>query len=501
MAINYLNRLAANATLSLLLPAFLKLNLSYLSSHTLTESRHPFETSNSKENSLLSLFKHCSVTKDLEQLHAQIIQLGFHQNPYVAGKIIEFCTVFQWDSMDYAERIFNDLEYPDGFLWNTMIRGFGSGNQPRKAFEYYNRMRERGVRPDSFTFNFLLKVCGQFGGIVLGEQIHCSCIVHGLETFVFVSNALIHMYGRLREIEAASQLFGEMPGWDLVAWNVMIDCYVGCGRYKEALELYVDMLGRGIHPDEATIVVILSACSALGALDFGRCVHSCIANTRLLEIVSVSNSLIDMYAKCGAVEVAYEIFGQMKERNIVSWNTAISGLAMNGFGSEALKLFSKMVDEKHDKPDGVTFLAVLCACSHGGLVEEGRRYFDSMHRLYGIEPAIKHYGCMVDLLGRAGLVEEAYCLTERMPMKCNAIIWRTLLGACRVHGQLELGEQVRQHLMDLEYYSSDYALLGNMYATAGQWNEMARVRTQMRDGRAFKSEPANSYVGIHLDDY
>ncbi|GMH21406.1 hypothetical protein Nepgr_023248 [Nepenthes gracilis] len=508
MAINCANRLisslciatpiccASNTKISLVLSTFSKLNLCSLCYHTPRRIRNPTESSNSREETLLSLSRQCSTIKDLEQLHAQIVQLGFDQNLYVVGKILEFCAVLGRDLMSYSEKIFEHIERPDGFLWNTMIRGFGSASHHQKALEYYERMREKGEKPDNFTFSFLLKVCGKLGSVMMGKQIHCSSIIHGLDTYMFVRNTLIHMYGMLRDIKAARQLFDEMPCWDLVAWNSMIHCYFHCGRYEEVLHFYTHMLQNGIQPDEATLVVTISACSALGALDFGSWVHFCIDKIELNEIVSVSNSLIDMYAKCGAIEQACKTFNEMKQRNIVSWNTIIAGLAMHGYGVEALNLFAKMVDEKLEKPDGITFLGVLCACSHEGLVEEGRSLFDSMNKEYNIEPNIKHYGCMVDLLGRAALLQEAYQLIQGIQTKCSAILWRTLLASCRVHGNLELGVKVQKHLLELEYHSSDYSLLANMYASAEQWNEVVKVRISVRDDGALKPVPANSCVNI-----
>ncbi|KAK9265512.1 hypothetical protein L1049_021553 [Liquidambar formosana] len=436
--------------------------------------------------------------KDLKQFHAHIIQTGFDQSLFVVGKIIVFCAVSGHGDMGYAVTVFENIRNPDGFLWNTMIRGFGKTSEPEMAFGYYKRMQEKGEVADNFTFSFLLKVCGQLGSVLLGKQIHCNTLKRGYESHVFVRNTLIHMYGMFEDIGTARRLFEEIPRSDLVAWNTIIDCHVHCGKFKEALELFSRMLGSGIEPDDATLVVTLSACSALGALDSGRWVHSCIDGTSLCSIISVANSLIDMYAKCGAVEAALKTFNEMNERNIVTWNTMILGLAMHGHADEALELFSKMLEGKLETPNDVTFLGVLGACSHRGMVEEGRRYFDSMSIDYHIEPTIKHYGCMVDLLGRAGFVGEAYHLIRSMPVECNAIVWRTLLAACRLHGDVELGEQVRKHLLELEPdHSSDYVLLANMYASAGQWNKVVRVRKSMQNRRVQKPEPGNSFIGIH----
>lgn len=401
--------------------------------------------------------------------------------------------------MDYATSVFDNIEKPDGFLWNAMIRGFGRTMQVEKVFDYFKKMQEKGELADNFTFSFLLKVSGQLRSVLLGKQIHGNTLKRGLEDHVFVRNTLIHMYGMLKDIDAAYQLFEEIPRPDLVAWNTIIDCHVNCGNHKEAIELFLRMGRRGMEPDDATLVVILSACSALGALDFGRWVHSCIDNTGMDSMVSVSNSLIDMYSKCGAVEEGHKIFSKMHKRNLVTWNTMILGLATHGHASAALELFSRMLDQKIESPNDVTFLGVLCACNHGGMVEEGRQYFDWMQKEYHIQPTIKHYGCLVDILGRAGFVVEAYQLVRNMPMKCNAIVWRTLLAACRVHGNVELGEEVRRHLLELEPdYSSDYLLLANMYASAGQWKDVMKERKSMRDRGVQKPMPGNSFIGVSV---
>ncbi|XP_050255678.1 pentatricopeptide repeat-containing protein At2g36730-like [Quercus robur] len=472
-------------------------NLSSLSTNSATKTVSPNNFAFKKEQRVMSLFKRCSTMKDLKQVHAHIILTGLYQNLYVIGKIIVFCAVSEHGNMDYAVLVFDKIENPDGFLWNTMIRGFVKTNQPEKVFEFYKRMQEKGEVADNFTFSFLLKFCGQLGTVMLGKQIHCDTMKHGLESHVFVRNTLIHMYGMFKDIETAHRLFEEIPSPDLVAWNTILDCHVNCGKCREALDLFLLMLQSGVEPDEATLVVTLSACSALSLLDFGRWVHSCINHTSLGDVVSVCNSLIDMYAKCGAVEDAYKTFNKMKGKNIVSWNTIILGLATHGHTNEALAIFSKMLEEKLVKPNDVTFLGVLCACSHAGMVDDGKRYFSVMIKDYHIQPTIKHYGCMVDIMGRAGLVDEAYQLIRSMPMECNAIVWRTLLAACRVHGNVELGEKVRSHLLELEPdHSSDFVLLANMYASVGQWSEMIRVRKAMQDRRVQKPAPGNSFIGI-----
>ncbi|XP_028753642.1 pentatricopeptide repeat-containing protein At4g21065-like [Neltuma alba] len=450
-----------------------------------------------KAQRLMKLLERCSTMRHLKQCHARIILTGFEHNLHVVGKIILFCAASELGDMSYALSLFDRVEKPDVFLWNTMIRGFSKTTQPQQAIHFYRRMQQKGEKPDNFTLAFLVKVVGRLNSVILGKQLHCKTLKLGLSTHAYVGNSLMHMYGMLKDIDTARHLFDEMPNADLVAWNSIIDSHVCCGSYKEALHLFTRMIQNGIQPDDATLVVTLSACAAIGALDFGRQIHSCIRGTDLADITPVCNSLVDMYAKCGALDEAYDTFSRMKVKSVVSWNIMILALASHGNGEDALALFSKMVEENGVRPDDVTFLGVLCACSHGGMIDEGRVYFHVMVRDYNIQPTMKHYGCMVDLLGRAGLVEEAYNLIKRMPMECNAIVWRTLLAACRVHGRVELGEKVRKHLLESEPdHSSDYVLLANMYASAGQWNEMSRVRGSMKERGVQKPEPGNSFIGI-----
>ncbi|KAF7806207.1 pentatricopeptide repeat-containing protein [Senna tora] len=446
---------------------------------------------------LMSLFDRCSTMNHLKQIHARIILTGYAQHPFVVGKILLFCSVSVRGDMNYALSVFDSLQKPDAFLWNTMIRGFSNTTQFHNSIHFYRRMQEKGAKADNFTLAFLLKVIGGLGSLSLGKQFHCKTIKLGLENHAYVGNSLMHMYGMLKDIDTAHQLFERMPNVDLVAWNSIIDSHVNCKNYKEALQLFTRMVQSGIQPDDATLVVTLSACAAIGALEIGRYIHSCIRNTDLADITSVCNSLVGMYAKCGAVDEAYDTFNKTKVKCVVSWNVMIQGLASHGDGKEALAFFSRMLEENGVRPDEVTFLGVLYACSHGGMVDEGRRYFDIMSRDFNIQPTMKHYGCMVDLLARAGLVEEAYNLIESMPMECNAIVWRTLLAACRVHGYVELGETVRKKLLKLEPdHSSDYVLLASMYASAGQWNEMSRERRSMHERGVQKPKPGNSFIGI-----
>jgi len=455
------------------------------------------------EQSVLRLLKQCSSMKQLKEIQGRAVQSGFHKSPLVVGKIIEFCAVSGHGDINYAVRVFDRIDKPDVFIMNTMIRGFGMARQPEKAIDLFKTMLQGKcdvAALDTFTFSFILKIIAGLRSVTLGKQLHCNILKLGLQTHTYVRNSLMHMYGMVKDIETAHHLFEEIPNADLVAWNSIINSHVLCRNYTQALHLFVKMLRSGLQPDHATLVVTLSACGAIGDLDFGRRIHYSLVqkHTELCENISVSNSLIDMYAKCGAVEEAYHIFSSMKRKNVISWNVMILGLASHGNGEEALALFTEMLQQNVERPNDITFLGVLCACSHGGLIDEGRQYIDIMDRYYNIRPTIKHYGCMVDLLGRAGLVDDAYNLIKNMPEECNAIVWRTLLAACRLHGNVQLGEKIRNHLLELEPndHSSDYVLLANVYASNGQWNEMSKERRLMQQRRIQKPQPGNSCIGI-----
>ncbi|KAJ6830949.1 pentatricopeptide repeat-containing protein-like [Iris pallida] len=482
------------------LPSASRILLHY--SHQPTNDREDAadDSFRARERHLLSLFKHCATMRDLTRIHGQIIASGFDQHVFVVGRIISFCSVSEHGSMDHASSVFGDIRYPDGFLYNTMIRGFGRTRGTEQAFSLYAAMLAKGKPADNFTYAFLVKICAQSASVGLGKQAHCCTVKRGWEAHVFVKNTLMHMYGAFEDMEAARRMFEAVSNVDLVSWNTLIDGYASCGLYKEAVDTFSRMRASGFGPDETTLVVVLSACSELGALDFGRQVHSNASSYVLDRSVSVSNSLIDMYAKCGAVDRALEVFEKMKARNTVSWNAMILGLAMHGHGEEALKLFGRMQEcEEDQEPNDVTFVGVLCACSHGGLVEEGNRYFDSMQRDYGISPTVRHYGCKVDLLGRAGRVREAYEVIGSMPMEANAVIWRTLLGACRVHGDVELGERAKKHLEELEPdHSGDFVLLSHMYAGKDNWSDVFDVREAMKGRGLQKPQPGNCLISSIL---
>lgn len=293
-------------------------------------------------------------------------------------------------------------------------------------------------------------------------------------------NSMISGYARLGDLQNARKVFDEMPARNVVSWSAMVSGYVQGGRSKEALDVFSQMQAEGCKPDDTTLVGVLAACAHLGALEQGKWVHSYLKGNNLRVSVFLGSALIDMYSKCGDAELGLKVFKEMRDKNLLVWTTMIKGLAMHGRGLEALQLFSEM-EGSGIVPDDIAFIGALCACTHAGLVNKGRKMFDSMIQQYGIKPKIEHYGCMVDLLARNGLLDEAQKLIECMPMKPDALIWGAIMAGCRFHKNVELAEYAVKHLIQLEPECSGvYVLLGNIYAASGRHNDARGIRYLMK---------------------
>ncbi|KAG6587565.1 Pentatricopeptide repeat-containing protein, partial [Cucurbita argyrosperma subsp. sororia] len=381
-------------------------------------------------------------------------------------------------------------------ICNSMIRGYLDSNEHLNSLIIFAHMHKFSILPDSSTFPAVLKATAQLCDIKLGKMIHGAVVQMGFIRDVYASTALVHMYCSCLSISDASQLFDEMPERNSVTWNALITGYTHNRKFREAINAFRGMLAAGAEPSERTVVVVLSACSHLGALNQGKWIHDFIYQNKLRLNVFVGTALIDMYAKCGVVEEAEKVFEEIRDKNVYTWNVLISGYGMNGQGSAALQAFSRMLMENF-KPDAVTFLGLLCACCHQGLVTEGRRQFISMKQQFGLQPKIEHYGCMVDLLGRAGLLEEALELIESMSMEPDPIIWRALLCACRVHGNTKLGEYTIRRLIELEPNNGEnYVLLSNLYSRERRWIEVGKLRGMM-SLRGIEKVPGCSSIEIN----
>ncbi|XP_042479069.1 pentatricopeptide repeat-containing protein At2g36730 [Macadamia integrifolia] len=434
----------------------------------------------------ISLLNSCCSMQDLTQIHAYLCTTGLVSDGYLISEILRFCSLSPLGSLDYAQSLL--LHSPDPIptsCWNNVIRGNAGRDCPREAIAVFLEMRKRGGRPNNLTFPFLLKACARLSALSAGRQIQVEIVKNGLDSDVYVQNSLIHFYGSCREISDARYVFDMMRLRTVVSWNAIISAYVERSQFDDSIGLFAEMRLYGIVPDEASMVVLLSVCAELGNLSLGNWAHCQAIETGLVLNCRLGTALVDMYAKCGNVSSAGFIFERMLDRNVWTWSAMISGLAQHGLAKEALDLFLEMKNHSI-RPNYVTFLGVLCACSHAGLVDDGWRFFHDMKHVHGIEPKMTHYGAMVDILGRAGLLTEAYRFILHIPVEPDPVVWRTLLSACSSHdpnGSTGILEKVRNKLIELEpRRSGNFVMVANLYAEVGLWKEASNVRKMMRIG-------------------
>ncbi|XP_028072859.1 pentatricopeptide repeat-containing protein At1g08070, chloroplastic-like [Camellia sinensis] len=543
-----------------------------------------------------NLLNSCSSLSDLKRIHALILTNGSHKNLLLSTKLITLARSVA-PTMDYARKLFDLMPERDLFLWNTMIRGYADLGPCQEAIVLYRDMHRIGLLPDSYTFPSVVRSCAVLSALMEGREVHCNIIKNGLDLDVFVRSSLITMYSQSGEIFNSELVFGEMVVRNIVSWTALIAGYVQNGFFEKGLGVFREMVALGTQPNAITLVSILpacagleflnlgklahgcavklgvdsdislintlitlygkcgivdtarslfdqmpvrslvswnamiaaygqtnadrfaiklfhrmlienvefdyitmvsviSACANLGALNTGKWIHKLVRNKGLETNVSITNALIDMYAKCGNIDLARDAFNKLPHKSVVSWTSIIGACASHGHGDDALKLFTKMKEEGI-RPNSFTFISVLTACRHSGLVEEGKKHFESMTKDYLIGPAVEHCACMVDLLGRAGQLVEAYEFIENMPSGPDIGVWGALLGACRIHGNLELAELVADRLHQLEPQTvSFYVLMTNIYAEAGRWEDVARLRKLMEE-RELKKIPGHSLVEVN----
>lgn len=359
----------------------------------------------------------------------------------------------------------------------------------------FRKMRLAAVKPNSVTLLSLLPAFADFTGLQHCVWIHAYIIKSGFESNISVGNTLLDVYAKCERIELARKVFDKMSERNVVSWTGIIAGYTQYGHANEALALLYQMQEEDIEPEVITMVSVLPACAHLAALQQGRCIHAYIIRRGSELDVPVHSALLTMYAKCGCIEVARQLFDKMAERDLVSWSAMITGYGMHGDGENALALFSQM-QQIGINPDNITFIGILSACSHAGLVDEGLQYFDWMSQDYSLTPGVEHYACMVDLMGRAGRLDEAHNFIKRMPIEPDVNVWGALLGACRIHSNIELGEFVSKRLVELEPKKvGNYVLLSNIYAAAGRWDNVLKVRSMLKD-RGLKKTPGSSWIEL-----
>ncbi|CAA7391893.1 unnamed protein product [Spirodela intermedia] len=435
------------------------------------------------------------------QVHGCVVRSGFGGNAFVRSSLVEMYV--KCGDLTAARKILETRE--DGGSgdggnevgWNSLMAGFVRGGRANEALSLFVEMRRRGVDEDEFTYPSVLNSLAAAGSVAEGGAVHCSIVKSGFgEGYVHIGNALVDMYAKCGDLESAHGVFDHMPSRDVVSWTSLITGCARRGLYEAALHLFCEMRATGVESDYVVAAGALSCCAGLPALALGEQVHAGSVRRGLDAFVSVGNALVTMYAKAGCIEEARQAFDAISHRDAITWTALIVGYAQNGRGRESLRLYHRMV-ESGARPDYVTFIGVLFACSHAGLEEEGRRHFDSMERTHGVAPGPEHYACMVDLLGRLGKLSAAAELLDRPGFAPDAAVWKAVLAACRVHGATAgLAERAAEALFRAcPGDAAPYMLLANSYAASGRWEEARRVRRLMRR-RGVRKEPGWSWTEV-----
>ncbi|KAF5199189.1 Pentatricopeptide repeat-containing protein [Thalictrum thalictroides] len=415
-------------------------------------------------------------------------------------------------SLPYTLTIFNQVTNPSIFLYNTLISSFiKNTHHTHIAFSLYCKiLSDKSLKPNNFTYPSLLKACGSHPWLCYGRTLHTH-ILKFLEPNYdhFVQASLLTFYSKFGKLAVCRYLFDQIPKPDLATWNSILAAYARSSNPNfvgstnedtslsfETLLLFNEMQEESsVRPNEVTLVAVIGACADLGAYSQGAWAHAYVLKQNLELNHFVATALIELYTKCGCLELANQVFDQVPEKDTLCYNAMIGGFAIHGHSRKALGLFDRMRREGI-RFDDVTILVVMCACAHVGLIDDGRKIFNSMKDEYRIEPKLEHYGCLVDLLGRAGELKEAEETLRTMPMKPNAVLWRSLLGASRMHGKLELGEFALKHLIELEPETSgNYVLLSNLYACMNRWDDVKRMRKMMK-GKGVNKAPGSSLIEI-----
>ncbi|KAF8725428.1 hypothetical protein HU200_019949 [Digitaria exilis] len=462
-----------------------------------------------------------------EAVHCVALKRGFLSQSALVGNALVHLYASSMSFPD-ARKVFNEMPDRDVISWTTLVDGYARGGLPDEAWRVFCRMvASEGLWPNRVTLVAAASATGQMGLLDLGMTVRRCVAESGVGTSVNLENALVDMFGKCGclasakevfdgmaakdvyswtsmvnacakcgDLESALQLFEEMPWRNTISWSCMIAAYSQANQPEEAVGIFNDMIATGVEPIDATLVSVLSACAQLGCLDLGSWLYETYIVTHKVGLtVNLGNAFIDMFAKCGDVAAASRLFGDMKERNLVSWNSVIVAHASHGQSVEALHLFHQFKGTGL-LPDEITYIGVLSACSHSGLVSEGQHHFKEMKVVYGIEPRAEHYACMIDLLGKVGLVEEAFEVARSMPIGADVAGWGALLNACRMHGNVEIGECAADKLAELDPSDSGiYVLMSQIYASKSKWDQVKMLRTVMRD-RGVKKNPGCSSIEV-----
>lgn len=425
--------------------------------------------------------------------HAQILLMGLQKDTSTSNILINMYS--KCGLVDFARMVFDEMPNRNLVSWSTMIGSLTQNGEENEALGLLLQMKREGIPFSEFTISSVLCACAAKCALYECQLLHAFAIKAAMNLNVFVATALLDVYAKCGLMNDAARVFESMPERSAVTWSSMAAGYVQNELYEEALALFRKAQGIGLRQDQFFMSSLVCACARLAAMIEGNQVNALLSKSGFCSNIFVASSLIDMYAKCGGIEEAYKVFRDVEERNVVLWNAMISGLSRHARSLEVMILFEKM-QQMGLSPNDVTFVSVLSACGHMGLVEKGQKYFDLMIKEHHLSPNVLHYSCMVDTLSRAGQTFKAYDLMSNMAFNATASMWGSLLASCRTHGNLELAEVAARNLFEIEPHNAgNYLLLSNMYAAHGKWDEVAKARKLLKESDV-KKERGKSWIEI-----
>ncbi|CAJ1936751.1 unnamed protein product [Sphenostylis stenocarpa] len=399
--------------------------------------------------------------------------------------------------IDSVRKVFDRMPVRDVVSWNTVIAGNAQNGLYEEALDMVREMGKQNLRPDSFTLSSVLPIFAEHVDVTKGREIHGYAVRHGFDKDVFIGSSLIDMYAKCTQVELSVRAFYLSSHRDAISWNSIIAGCVQNGSFDQGLRFFRQMLKEKVKPMQVSFSSVIPACAHLAALNLGKQLHGYIVRLGFDDNKFIASSLVDMYAKCGNIKMARYIFDriEMRDRDIVSWTAIIMGCAMHGHAFDAVSLFEMML-VVGVKPCYVSFMGVLTACNHSGLVDEGWKYFNSMQSDFGIAPGLEHYAAVADLLGRAGRLEEAYDFISNMAVEPTGSVWSTLLAACRAHKNIELAEKVVDKILLVDPENKGaYVMMSNIYSAAQRWRDAAKLRVHMRK-KGLKKTPGCSWIEV-----
>lgn len=428
----------------------------------------------------------CEMEKSVDYFQRMKLS-GFEPDDVTFINMLSSCVKHGY--IEEGRKMFTSISCPSLSSWNAMLSGYTQNGNHHEALSLFRDMQFGKFKFDRSTLAIILSSCANMGLLEGGKQVHATSLKNCCNSDKYVASGLIGFYSKCKKVETSKIIFDRVPEMDIVCWNSMISGFLLNSLDGEVFIFFKKMRENGMSPTHFSYAIVLNCCAKLASSDQGRQIHAQIVGCGYINDVFVGSSLIHMYSKCGVVDGARQCFDTMPNKNIVIWNEMVHGYAQNGRGEEALWLYRKMI-ELGMKPDSITFIAILTACSHSGLVDEGIEIFNSMKE----EAFLDHYTCIIDSLSRAGRFKEAEAILDKMPYKDDPIVWEVLLSACRVHSNVSLGRRAAEELIRLDpHNSTPYLLLANTYTSFGRWDDVRALRERMSDNQVRK-DPASSWI-------